>query len=208
MIGEQARLLPVKKGFFFVLDGIDGCGKSLHSKILSDELRREGYKTVRTTEPSSGIVGHFIKSSILQSRKAPPEIEVLLFAADRFDHLNREVLPLLERGMIVISDRYVHASLAYQGAQDVSVDWIRQVNSFAIKPDLSIYLDVRPEIGLRRKRGRPSVLEKLELQRKVRDAFLKLVASGEMVAVDANGPIGQVKRRILSLALDFLKYTS
>jgi dTMP kinase len=197
--------LSHKKGFFIVLDGIDGCGKSLHSRILRDELVRAGHKTVLTSEPSNGAIGHFIKNNVLRFRKVPPEIEALLFAADRFDHLHNQVLPLLERGNVVVSDRYFHASLAYQGAQSVDQNWIKQVNFFAIKPDLSIYLDVPPELGLKRKRGQLSVLEKLELQTRVREIFQKFVASGEMIAVDATGSIDDVKRRILSLALEVLK---
>ncbi|MFH0848301.1 MAG: dTMP kinase [archaeon] len=193
------------KGFFIVLDGIDGCGKSLHSRILRDELVRAGYRTALTTEPSKGTVGRFIKNSVLKLRKLPPEIETLLFAADRFDHLHHQVLPLLDRGHVVVSDRYVHASLAYQGAQGIDLDWIREVNSFSVKPDLSIYLDVEPEVGLGRKRGARSVLETLDLQRKVRDIFHKLVSSGQMIAVDANGPINDVKHRILSLVLETLR---
>lgn len=198
-------LLSHRKGFFIVLDGIDGCGKSLHSRILRDELIRAGYRTALTTEPSNGMIGRFIKSSVLKLRKLSPEIETLLFAADRFDHLHHQVLPLLDRGHVVVSDRYFHASLAYQGAQAVNIDWIREVNSFVVKPDLSIYLDVSPEVGLSRKRGPPSVLERLDLQRSVREIFLTLVSSGEMIAVDASGSINDVKQRILSLALETLK---
>ncbi len=188
-----------------VLDGIDGCGKSLHSRILHDELLAAGYRTFRTMEPSNGVIGRFIKHSFLQSRKTSPEIEALLFAADRFDHLHYEILPSLKNGSVVISDRYVHSSLAYQGAQGIDLDWIKKLNSFAIRPDLSIYLDVPPDVGLRRKRGPPSVLEKFELQKKVREAFLELASSGEMIVIDANGSIDEVKHRILSLALNALK---
>ncbi len=197
--------MSIRGGFFVVLDGIDGCGKSLHSRLLNEELLAAGYRTFRTMEPSNGVIGRFIRHSLLRSQKTDPEIEALLFAADRFDHLHYEILPSLKRGRVVVSDRYFHSSLAYQGAQGVDLDWIRELNSFAIKPDLSIYLDLPPDIGLQRKRGPSSVLEKFELQKKVREAFLQLASSGEMILVDANGPINDVKQRILSITLNALR---
>ncbi len=197
--------MSVRGGFFVVLDGIDGCGKSLHSRLLNEELLAAGYRTFRTMEPSNGVIGRFIRHSFLHSQKTSPEIEALLFAADRFDHLHYEILPSLRGGRVVVSDRYVHSSLAYQGAQGVDLDWIRKLNSFAIKPDLSIYLDLSPDIGLRRKRGPSSVLEKFELQKKVRESFLQLASSGEMILVNADGQINDVKQRILSITLNALK---
>ncbi|MBO3755124.1 MAG: dTMP kinase, partial [Candidatus Brockarchaeota archaeon] len=102
---------------------------------------------------------------------------------------------------IVVSDRYLYASLAYQGAQNVSLDWIREINSFAIKPDLAICLDVPAEAGLARIKWKKSVLERIELERKVREIYLKLAETGELVLIDATRPIDEVKRDVLSLAL-------
>jgi len=192
-------------GVFIVIDGIDGCGKTLHSRSLCMDLRRMNYDVRYTAEPSQGFIGRFIRQKILLEQKIPPETEVLLFAADRFSHLQREVLPLLKARKIVVSDRYFYASLAYQGAQGVSLDWIRKVNYFAPKPDAAIYLDVPAEVGLSRIRRQRTVLEKLELEKRVRQIYLQLVEEGELSAVDATKPIFKVKKEVLSLALEAIR---
>jgi len=192
-------------GAFIVIDGIDGCGKTFHSRSLCIDLRKLNYDVRYTAEPSQGFIGRFVRHKVLFEQKIPPETEVLLFAADRFSHLQHEVLPLLKAGKTVVSDRYLHASLAYQGAQGVSLDWIREVNYFAIKPDVAIYLDVPAEVGLSRIRRERTVLEKLELEKRVRQIYLQLVEEGELSMVDATKPISNVKREVLSLALQAIR---
>lgn len=192
-------------GVFIVIDGIDGCGKTLHSRSLCADLRGMNYDVRYTAEPSQGFIGKFIRQKILLEQKIPPETEVLLFAADRFSHLQYEVLPLLNTRKIVVSDRYFYASLAYQGAQGVSLDWIRKVNYFAPKPDVAIYLDVPAEVGLSRIRRQRSVLEKLELEKRVRQIYLQLVEEEELSVVDATKPIFNVKKEVLSLALGAIR---
>ena len=195
----------IPEGVFIVIDGIDGSGKTLHSRSLCMDLRGMNYDVRYTAEPSRGFIGKFIRQKVLLEQKIPPETEVLLFAADRFSHLQYEVLPLLKAGKIVVSDRYFYASLAYQGAQSVSLDWIRKVNSFAPKPDVAIYLDVPAEVGLSRIRRQRTVLEKLELEKRVRQIYLQLVEGGELSAVDATKPIFKVKKEVLSLALEAIR---
>jgi len=192
-------------GVFIVIDGIDGCGKTLHSRSLCMDLREMNYDVRYTAEPSQGFIGKFIRQKILLEQKIPPETEVLLFAADRFSHLQYEVLPLLKAGRIVVSDRYFYASLAYQGAQGVSLDWIRKVNYFALKPDVAIYLDVPAEVGLSRIRRQRSVLEKLELEKRVRQIYLQLVEEEGLSVVDATKSIFNVKKEVLSIALEAIK---
>jgi len=193
-----------ENGFFIVLEGIDGCGKTVHSKVLCEELRRLNYDVVYTTEPSRFQIGQFIEQKFLREAKVSPQVEALLFAADRFDHLMFEVLPMLKANKIVVSDRYVYSSLAYQGAQGLMLDWIRQINYFAIKPSLALYLDVPAEIGLARKRWR-SVLERVELERKVREIYLSLAESGELVKVDSKRSLDVVKKEVLELVLQALR---
>jgi len=192
-------------GVFIVIDGIDGCGKTLHSRSLCMDLRGMNYDVRYTAEPSQGFIGRFIRQKILLEQKIPPETEVLLFAADRSSHLQREVLPLLKAGKIIVSDRYFYASLAYQGAQGVSLDWIRKVNYFAPKPDVAIYLDVPAEVGLSRIRRQRTVLEKLELEKRVRQIYLQLVEEEELSIIDATKPISNVKKEVLSLALQAIE---
>jgi dTMP kinase len=187
------------KGAFIVLEGGDGCGKTTQARALYSALRRQGYKVHLTAEPSRSTVGRLIRRSILRGRKTSPEVEALLFAADRFLHLESEILPALADGRTVVCDRYMYASFAYQGAQGVDSHWLLEINRFAVRPELALYLDVPAEIGMSRIKRKKSVLEKLELQRRVRDEYLKLVQTGELTLVDATQPISKVGENILDL---------
>jgi len=184
---------------FIVLEGGDGAGKTVQAHALCSALKREGYRVHPTSEPSQSDVGRLIRRSFLEGRKISAEVEALLFAADRFLHLKSEVRPALAAGSIVVCDRYMYASFAYQGAQGVDANWIREINRFAEKPDLAIYLDVPAETGLSRIKGKKTVLEKLELQRRVREEYLKLVRAGELVLVDSTRPIKTVAEDIYAL---------
>jgi len=188
------------KGAFIVLDGLDGCGKTLQSKALRDELKARGFDVAYTAEPSNNTVGRFIQS-ILLTEKIPAEVEALLFAADRHEHLKKEILPNLEAGKVVICDRYLYSSLAYQGAQGVDVNWIRTINSFVVKPDIAFYLDVPPDVGLNRIKRKRTVLERIDLQVKVREKYLELVREGELVLVDSNRSVEAVKTELTNSAI-------
>ncbi len=190
------------RGLFIVIEGLDGAGKTTHSKALQKTLKSKGLKALLTTEPSSSPVGRFVRATLLQRRKVDPETEALMFAADRYTHLKDEIVPALESGKHVISDRYVYASIAYQGAQGLDTKWIREINRFARRPDLGIYLDVPAEIGLGRIERTKSLLEKIELQRKVREIYLELVSAGELVSVDANRPRAEIQRDLIQMALN------
>jgi dTMP kinase len=198
--------LNKRKGLLVVLDGIDGSGKTTHSKILATELRRRGVTVLLTCEPTTGPIGTLLREHFLEVSKTYPEVEALLFAADRFLHLKSEIMPAIKRGEVVICDRYVYASLAYQGAQGLSLEWIRQINRFAVKPDLAICLDLPPEVAFRRIAFRArSMLERLELERKAREVYLKLAESGEMILVNALEPLERVSEQILSMVLEKLQ---
>jgi len=184
---------------FIVLEGGDGAGKTAQARALCLRLKRNGYKVYPTAEPSRSAVGRLIRRSFLEGEKISPEVEALLFAADRFLHLKSEIRPALAAGRIIVCDRYMYASFAYQGAQGVDLNWIRAINRFAEKPDLAIYLDVPAETGLSRIRRKRTVLEKLELQRRVREEYLKLVQAGELVLVDSTQAIQKVSEDIYAL---------
>ncbi|MFQ6053954.1 MAG: dTMP kinase, partial [Candidatus Bathyarchaeia archaeon] len=151
-------------------------------------------------EPSRGRIGRFIREySERRGRRLPPEVEALLFAADRFEHVRRIIEPALDGGRIVVSDRYIHSSLAYQGAEGVSLEWIRELNRFAPRPDLGILLDVSPETGLGRMRRRRTVFEVYTYQQRVRALYLKFAEDGELVKVDADRPVEAVQRDVSAL---------
>ena len=195
-----------KRGAFIVFEGIDGSGKSTHIRLLSRELRQQGYDVLETSEPSRGRIGMFIRKYVeRRERRLPTEVEALLFAADRFEHLKKIIEPALEEGRIVVSDRYLHSSLAYQGAEGTSLEWIREVNSFALKPDLCILLDVGPETGLgRMRRSRRTVFEVFTFQQKVRNLYLQFAEQGELVKVSADRSVEEVQREISALVHELL----
>ena len=193
------------KGAFIVLEGGDGSGKTIQARILCSALRREGYKVHPTAEPSKSVAGKLIRRRLVHGKKMSPEAEALLFAADRFFHLESEIRPALAAGKTVVCDRYMYASFAYQGAQGVDSKWLREINQFAERPDVALYLDVPAEMGLGRIKRKKSVLEKLELQRRVREEYLKLVRAGELTIVDSTQPIKEVGENILRLVTQKLR---
>ncbi|MDH5437812.1 MAG: dTMP kinase [Candidatus Bathyarchaeota archaeon] len=198
-----------KKGAFICIEGLDASGKTTQARRLVRELRRKGFKAVYTTEPSPGEIGRFIRTYILQrKRRVPIAVEALLFAVDRVDHLEQKVKPALQEGKIVVSDRYVYSSLAYQGAAGLDLNWIEEINRSVVTPDLAIYIDVPPEVAVKRIKGKRSVMERLEVQRKVREVYLEFVENGRLIRVDGDRPKDEVLRDILAVVLDFLKVSS
>jgi len=194
-----------RRGVFIVFEGIDGSGKSTHIKALAKELKGRGYNVLQTSEPSKDRIGNFIRRYAERNdHRLTPETEALLFAADRFEHVMTVVEPALKRGRIVISDRYLYSSLAYQGAGGLDLDWIREMNRFAPKPDLGILLDLLPEFSLQRVERRKTVFEVSDYLRKVRNIYLRLVEEGELVKVDADKPRKAVQKEIFSLVNELL----
>ena len=195
-----------KRGIFICIEGIDASGKSTQARWLVRNLRRRGFDAIYTTEPSKGEVGSFIRRYVLQrKRRVPAVVEALLFAVDRVDHVESKIEPELESGKIVVSDRYVYSSLAYQGAAGLDVGWIEQINRMALPPGLAIYIDVPPEVVVKRMRRRRSVMETLENLRRVREVYMQLVRKGHLVLVDGNRPASEVAQNILALVLKRLK---
>ncbi len=194
-----------KKGVFICIEGLDGSGKTTQAKMLTKKLS-ESISAICTAEPSNGKIGTFIRESCLYGEKRlPTSVEALLFAADRIEHIQNEVVPALEEGKIVISDRYVYSSLAYQGSAGLSLEWIRAINEYALKPDAAFFIDVSPEIVMQRlNRGR-SVMETLENQQKVRQVYLQFVANGELCRLDGEKPVNVVAQDLYSKVESFLK---
>jgi len=193
------------KGVFIVFEGIDGSGKSTHIKKLANELRNIGYYVIETAEPSKDEIGSFIRRYAKRNDgRLPVEVEALLFAADRRMHLKNVIEPALRNGHIVISDRYLHSTLAYQGALGLELDWIRDLNRFAIKPNLTILLDILPEFSLQRMKRKKTVFEETNYLSKVRGIYLEFVIQGEMVKIDADRSKKVIYEEILALVKTFL----
>jgi len=196
-----------KKGILICIEGLDGSGKTTHANRIVRNLQKQGFDAVYTTEPSAGDLGKFIRSSaVLEGKKRVPRVvEALLFAVDRVEHLENDVKPALDEGKIVISDRCVYSSLAYQGAAGLDLEWIEEINRMALTPDLVIYIDVPPEVVLERIKRKKSVMEMLETQRKVQEVYMKYVENGKLVAVDGDKGKAEVTKSILTVILDFLE---
>jgi dTMP kinase len=194
-----------KKGVFICIEGLDGCGKTTQAKLLAKKLR-ESHNAVYTAEPSRGKIGTFIRERCLYGEKRlSTVVEALLFAADRVEHVENEVLPALHEGHLVISDRYVYSSLAYQGAAGLSIEWIEQINEHALKPDLAVFIDVDPKTVMHRLKPERSVMENMETQQKVRDVYLKFVAKGGLVRIDGNRTKAEVSDALYAVVLKFLE---
>jgi dTMP kinase len=195
-----------KRGAFICIEGIDASGKTTQARRLVKTLRRRCIDAVYTTEPSSGKVGKLIRRYVLdRERRVPISVEALLFAADRVEHVETEIKPALEKGKVVVCDRYVYSTLAYQGAAGLDLEWIELINRFALVPDLALFLDVTPEIVVKRLKRKRSVMETPQNLERVREVYMRMLRDGRMVLVDGNKSVGDVTEEILRVVLDFLK---
>lgn len=197
-----------KRGAFICIEGIDASGKTTQARRLVRNLRRKGIDAIYTTEPTSGKVGRLIRRYVLdRKRRVPIVVEALLFAADRVEHVETEIKPALENGKVVVCDRYVYSTLAYQGAAGLDLKWIELINRFALVPDLALFLDVPPEIVVKRLKRKRSVMETPQNQQRVREVYTRMVNEGRLVLVDGNKSVGDVSRAVLSVVLDFLEHS-
>ncbi|WP_406467257.1 dTMP kinase [Streptomyces sp. NBC_01594] len=183
--GGEPAVAPAATGFFLVLEGGDGAGKSTQVEALAEWIRAKGHEVVVTREPGATPVGKRLRSILLDVSSAglSNRAEALLYAADRAEHVDSLVRPALERGAIVISDRYIDSSVAYQGAgRDLSPTEIARISRWAtsgLVPHLTVLLDVDPETARERFTEAPDRLESEppEFHARVRSGFLTLAAA-------------------------------
>ncbi|MFD7613006.1 dTMP kinase [Streptomyces sp. NPDC059828] len=193
--GADPAQAPAATGFFIALEGGDGAGKSTQVEALADWIRAKGHEVVVTREPGATPIGKRLRSILLDVSSAglSHRAEALLYAADRAEHVDTVVRPALERGAIVISDRYIDSSVAYQGAgRDLSPTEIARISRWAtdgLVPHLTVLLDVSPETARERFTEAPDRLESepAEFHQRVRAGFLTLAAAdpGRYLVVDA-----------------------
>jgi dTMP kinase len=138
------------KGKFIVFDSLDGSGISTQVKLLADYLNIIGERTHITKEPTSYLIGGLIKSQLTNDWKASAECLQLLFCADRAHHLEKEIIPLLKKGINVISDRYFFSTMAFGNLEIEDLDWLIKINEKFILPDLTFFLKVSPKICIER----------------------------------------------------------
>jgi dTMP kinase len=206
-------------GRFIVLEGVDGAGTTTHSQRLTSNLKQEGVPVHLTAEPSTGPIGALLRQTLTgrmvmndSGGARPPSWNTmaLLFAADRLDHVENELSPSLADGATVVCDRYYHSSVAYQsltgGAGVAAIAWIRELNRYARRPDLTIVLDVPAEVAAerrRRRRGNAEIYDDAELQQALCGFYLELerhFPEERIVHVSADAPLDQVAARLLELA--------
>ena len=200
---------------FITIEGPEGSGKTTAVDTAVKELEKMGYQIVRTREPGGTPIAEQIRNVILDKSNTAMDqrTEALLYAASRRQHLVEKVWPALKEGKIVVCDRYLDSSLAYQGgARGLGVDNILQVNSFATEgtfPDLTLLFDLDPEIGLARIAANSNRevnrldLEKIEFHKKVRNTFLELAKRypKRYVVIDASQSKEEVAKKTLEVML-------
>lgn len=191
---------------FITLEGGEGVGKTTQQALLAERLQREGYACVSTREPGGTALGEALRELLLHGDPLTPLAELLLYAADRAEHVNKVIAPALAVGQVVICDRFTDSTLAYQGyGRGLDLQQVRQLNHLAtggLQPHLTLWLDLPPEVGLART-GLADRLEqeRLEFHRRVHQGFQALAAAEpqRIVRIDAGGSPLEVAARIWSV---------
>jgi dTMP kinase len=196
-------------GRLITFEGTDGAGKTTQMGLLAQALRKAGYEVVETAEPGGTETGQAIRTILLEHGKAKlsATTELLLYFAARAQNVEEVIRPALERGAIVLSDRFTDSTRAYQGAgRGLGAEVVEQLHRIAcggLDPDLTICLDVEPEQGLERRAGAGALdrmeSEGLTLQRRVRAAYLQLAAAHpeRIRVIDASGSVEEIQAKIL-----------
>lgn len=133
-------------GLFIAFEGLDGSGSAIQASMLYSILRKEGYRVYLTKEPSNGLIGGLLRAGLSGEWFADPRTRQLLFTADRSQQLEKEIKPKLEAGKIVIIDRYIMSSIAYGSHRINDLDWLENINSQFIIPDITFYINSNPKI--------------------------------------------------------------
>ena len=197
---------PPQSGVFVAFEGGEGAGKTTQIARLAARLRAAGRAVVTTREPGGTAAGVAIRALLLDpaSDGLSARAEALLYAADRAEHVQAVVRPALERGEVVVSDRFVDSSLAYQGAgRTLDLDDVALLSRWAtgdLVPDLTVVLDVDPAVGLARLDGADRLeAESLDFHRRVRAGFLSLAARepSRYLVIDATAPADEIEREVV-----------
>lgn len=204
--------------FFLVFEGPEGSGKSTQARLLAESLSEAGFRVVQTREPGGTAISERIRSILLDSDAYAmlPETEALLYAASRAQLVGQVIRPALEDGAVVVCDRFVDSSLAYQaggrGLRFADVEGIQRLATGGLRPDLRILLDLPVAMGLGRRFADPRGVNRLDaadlaFHERVRTCYLELVASDPdgWVVIDADAPATDLATRIADLVLARLR---
>lgn len=204
------------KGIFISFEGIEGTGKTTQAGFLAERLVAEGRDVVLTYEPGGTVIGKRIREVLLRPdhREMSYVTELLLYNADRAQHLKEKILPAVGEGKVVITDRFSDSTVAYQGyGRGIDLTLLSSIDSIStggIRPDLTILFDLDVEQGLMRNKRVNKVdrleLEDVEFHKKVRNGFLKIAETepDRIKIVDASMPIEQVKEAIWEIVLKYV----
>lgn len=207
-------------GKFITFEGIDGSGKSTQLRMIASELRVRGFEVLTTMEPGGTPLGRRLRAAFLETEEnVAPLAELLLFAADRAQHVNFLIKPALAEGKIVISDRYADATFAYQGAgrgfSEETVNAVIKLATDGLKPDLTLFFDVPVEKAIIRTNARTDEetqknrmdSETIEFYERVRTAYLGIAEREpeRFIVIDGDSSVGEIKAIILPIITDFLK---
>ena len=187
------------KGKFIVFEGIDGSGKTIQAQLLFEYLKKRGFDVILTREPTDGPIGKLIRSALKKKWKAANVTLQLLFSADRSHHLATEIIPSVEEGKIVISDRYAFSTIAY-GSLDIDEKWLEEINSKFIQPDVIFILDLPVDIAIDRIKSNRSVIELFEEKEKlekIRKTYLTLAEKyPNCYVIDATKSVEEIHSEI------------
>ncbi|WP_354003933.1 dTMP kinase [Cellulomonas cellasea] len=195
---------PTTPGVFVSFEGGDGAGKSTQSRLLGEWVQARGREVVLTREPGGTALGHLLRDAVLHGDHVDARTEALLYAADRAHHVHSLVRPALERGAVVITDRYLDSSVAYQGSgRDLGAQEVEDLSLWAthgLMPALTVLLDLDPVLGRARLTGDPDRLERAgdDFHRRTRQAFLDRAAAepARWLVLDATRPVDEIAAQV------------
>ena len=195
------------KPLFIVIGGIDGSGGTSHTKLLYEWLKKEledENDVLLTMEPTGEKIGQLARE-YLKNVNSDSKIDALLFAADRLEHNYKTIIPAHMKGKIIISDRYLESSLAYQEAQGLELDWLLEINKGILIPDLIIILDIDPSKSLKRKQKMEDKFENVEFLHKVRDKYLQHAKKWDYKIINSDRTIEEVQNEIRNLVENLME---
>jgi dTMP kinase len=191
------------KSLFIVFDSLDGAGNSTQVKMLADYLKSRGLKAHITKEPTSGLIGGLIKSQLTHDWQSSPECLQLLFSADRAYHLEKEIVPLLQKGVSVVCDRYFFSTMAYGNLGIKDLDWLIEVNKKFLFPDLAIFLKVPARVCIERiesDRFEITLFEKEKILQQVWQNYEKIAKKFKNIhIVDGEQSIEKISEQIIKI---------
>lgn len=197
----------MNKGIFITFEGIEGSGKTTQAKLLSERLKKEGYRVLHTYEPGDSELGRKLREILLDlTLKINPLVELFLYLADRAQHVEEKIKPHINAGFIVICDRFTDSTIAYQGyGRGISIELIKKLNKILLDeftPDLTVLLDLPVQYGLQRnqklKKTDRFEMEDINFHNKVREGYLK-IASAEperFIILDATESSHEIAEKI------------